>query len=221
MKTCLKKPLILPLLLALAVAPVSGQPVGSTGNTAIQAEAAPLPVTNAPFAATNNTPATVNKPGRPADDASVSIGPNGIHIGGANPVDIGGPRAEIRPFMEGLIAIVAIIMPFLFILVFAAIYAYSRHRKNVMLHETLRAMVEKGVPIPPDLLARPAARMPRQKSYNDLRGGLVMLGIGVGVVVLAGKVGFISIFIGVALLLVWFIERKNNGGTNDAPTNKP
>jgi hypothetical protein len=123
--------------------------------------------------------------------------------------------------MEGLIAIVAIIMPFLFILVFAAIYAYSRHRKNVMLHETLRTMVEKGVPIPPDLLARPAARMPRQKSYNDLLGGLVMLGIGVGVVVLAGKVGFISIFIGVALLLVWFIERKNNGGTNDAPTNKP
>jgi hypothetical protein len=220
MKTCLKKLLIAPLLLALAVPPAPGQTGGSFDNTANQAEAAPLPVTNTSFAATNNTPAQGNKPPRPADETSVSIGPNGIHIGGPNPVDIGGPRSAGPPFMEALIAIVSIITPFMFIAVFAVIYAYSRHRKNVMLHETLRRMVEKGVPIPPDLLARPAMRLPRQKTNNDLRGGVVMVGIGLGLVILAGKVGFISIFIGLALLLVWFIERKTNGGNNDAPTNQ-
>ena len=50
-----------------------------------------------------------------------------------------------------------------------AVYRIYRQRS-----ETLRLMVEKGVPIPPELLIPPA------RPTNDLRRGLLLIGFGLG-----------------------------------------
>ncbi|MCX7827102.1 MAG: DUF6249 domain-containing protein [Verrucomicrobiae bacterium] len=90
-------------------------------------------------------------------------------------------------------------------------------RRNKMLHETLRAMIEKGAPIPPELLR--LQQMPRQP-YSDLRRGLVSIGVGTGLVVLFllqapgyWPVGLIPLLMGVAFLITWKVERKQNGSS--------
>jgi hypothetical protein len=80
-------------------------------------------------------------------------------------------------------------------------------------------MVEKGVPIPPELLSGSGATLAgasggAHPGYRDLRWGLVLIALGAGLYMMAGKPGLIPIFIGVALLIVWAIgwianKRKN------------
>ena len=87
----------------------------------------------------------------------------------------------------------------------------ARLRRNRMLHETIRYMIEKGAPIPPELLQPPTPPKPR----NDLRNGILLIGGGIGLALaLSGKgghaymIGFIAIFLGIAFLVVWKLERK-------------
>jgi hypothetical protein len=107
---------------------------------------------------------------------------------------------------------------FAMIVLCVALGASAKLKRAKILHETLRAMIEKGQPIPPELL-RPqqAARLPR----SDLRTGLVMIAIGFGLSFLLlclhdvpqgiAAVGAIPFLMGVAFLIVWKIETKNNG----------
>ena len=82
-----------------------------------------------------------------------------------------------------------------------------------MQHETNRAMVEKGLPIPPELLTKAQqADAPQDRPFrarNDLRGGLILVGVGAGLLMLAGKVGWILVFIGAARLVFWLMEDRN------------
>jgi hypothetical protein len=107
-----------------------------------------------------------------------------------------------------LIPIIAIVMGCSVPIVIVALAFYFRHRKNKMLHETIRAMVEKGVPIPPEMFksADPVYKRPR----NDLRTGLILIGIGSGLVFLhTSGAGFIVLFLGVAFLIASFFEKRN------------
>jgi hypothetical protein len=122
-----------------------------------------------------------------------------------------------RPSAEILIPIVAILASFGFPVLIVGIFYYSRFRKDKMLHETLRTMIDKGVPIPPELL-KPAEADHKPRQRNDLRKGLVLVAVGIGLVVmlntmhnksLAG-VGFIPLLIGVAFLIVWKLERNKS-----------
>ena len=92
------------------------------------------------------------------------------------------------------------------------IIMFFRHRRLKMQHETMRAMIEKGMPIPPELLTKPNQEGPSQdrpyRARNDLRGGLILVGVGAGLLMIAGKVGFILVFIGAARLVVWLIEDR-------------
>jgi Domain of unknown function (DUF6249) len=86
-----------------------------------------------------------------------------------------------------------------------------------MRQRTVRMMVEKGQPVPAELLA-PATRAVRQRS--DMRRGVVWTMIGVGVMVYLGAIndweggawsfGLIPFLIGVGYLMVWKLEGKNN-----------
>jgi hypothetical protein len=64
--------------------------------------------------------------------------------------------------------------PFVFAAFVVAAALYYASRRNAQQHETLRLMVEKGREIPPELL------IPPPKKRSDLRKGLVLLAIGVG-----------------------------------------
>ena len=136
----------------------------------------------------------------------MKIDQNGIHVGGPSPVDIALPQI---PGLGAAIVIIAILSPFLCIFSICALLFYFRSRRNRMLHETIRAMVEKGVPIPPELLmgnALGGGRLRRLRS--DLRTGLVLLFLGVAIYVSHGRFGLIPALMGAAFLLVWLVERK-------------
>jgi len=88
---------------------------------------------------------------------------------------------------------------------------------NRMRQRTIRMMVEKGQPIPAELIA-PAVRSVRRRS--DVRRGVIWTMVGLGVMVFFGAVndweggawslGLIPFLIGLGYLLVWKLEGKNN-----------
>jgi hypothetical protein len=130
------------------------------------------------------------------------------------------------PFVQihgdsNLVSVVSILTVFGTPIAFVAIFCYFRHRKTKMLHETIRAMVEKGVPIPPELFAQESLRIfppggsngisrTANRARSDLRVGLILIGVGGGISILSGKSGLIILFIGVALVIASWIERKAN-----------
>jgi hypothetical protein len=82
-------------------------------------------------------------------------------------------------------------------------------------------MIEKGLPVPPELINPPPRVRP---SKSDLRRGLIWLGVGIGSTILLLRtfedsglwaMGLIPAFIGVAYLLCWLIglatERREAG----------
>lgn len=102
-------------------------------------------------------------------------------------------------FFGGIVAIVALVTSY-------------RLRKARMLQETIRTMVDKGAPIPPELLLTPE---PRKRPRSDLRAGLGWSGIGVGLLVyLSGQghrlwaLGLIPLLIGIAYLIAWKVESR-------------
>ena len=99
-----------------------------------------------------------------------------------------------------------------------AILLFYRYRKNVLLHRTLAAMIEKGTPIPPGLLAdEKEKKAPR----SDLRRGVMLTAIGAGLAIffLAQKedawgLGMIPLLIGAGYLIMWRLEQKKQNGQN-------
>jgi len=93
---------------------------------------------------------------------------------------------------------------------FALLVSRSRQR-------TLRMMVEKGQPVPAELLA-PHTRAVRQRS--DVRRGVIWTMIGLGAMIFFGAVndweggvwsiGLIPFLIGLGYLLVWKLEGKKD-----------
>jgi hypothetical protein len=120
-----------------------------------------------------------------------------------------------------LTPIIAIIMGCSVPIVIVGLLLYFRHRKNIMLHETLRTMVEKGVPIPPEMFQKTERgfmdhdRSGRKHPRNDLRTGLMLTGMGIGIVLFIGKPGCIILSLGVAFLVIALLEKKDRN--NDQP----
>jgi hypothetical protein len=91
----------------------------------------------------------------------------------------------------------------------------GRQKRNRMVHDTLRLMIEKGQPIPPELLQ---SQDPPRRPKSDLRSGLVLVGIGIGVGLFlvaqhgnAWTAALIPLLMGVAFLITWKIESNKNG----------
>ena len=96
-----------------------------------------------------------------------------------------------------------------------AVVLVYRHRKNTMLHRTLAAMIDKGVPIPPELL------QPDKPRKSDLRRGITLIATGAGLIAFfafkereAVGIGFIPLLIGVGYLIAWKLEQKKQNGQN-------
>ena len=182
--------------------------------------ASPLRAQDAPDADTNNTPASKPKNQPRDDNAPVRIDHTGVHIGGDNPVDIGLPDTGGRGdggIMGGLVMllpIISVLAVFGMPVAIVGLVLYFHHRRHRMRHETLRAMVEKGVPIPAELLSERGATLAagsnvERRGNRDLRAGLVLIAVGGGLFLIAGRAGYIPLFIGVALILAWLIGNKS------------
>ena len=123
---------------------------------------------------------------------------------------------SLRASLTGMKEMVAIFVPVGFfaclvgLLWVALLY---RHRGETERQQTLRAMVEKGIEIPPDFLAR------RRTPGEDLRRGLILLLGGLGILLFlfffTGQefprlwtVALIPMFVGGAFLVFWRVEQR-------------
>jgi len=98
-----------------------------------------------------------------------------------------------------------------------ALIMYFGFSKNRMMHRTIRMMVEKGQEVPAALLAPPP---PAQRQRSDMRRGVVLVMVGLGLMVFLGAmndweggawaIGIIPFLIGVGYLLVWKLEGKKD-----------
>jgi Domain of unknown function (DUF6249) len=110
-----------------------------------------------------------------------------------------------------LIPIVGMLVSFGLPVVLVAIILYYKHRRQRMTHDTIVRLAEKGLPIPPELLEPP------KPADTGLRGGLVLLALGIALALFLGEVhgpwsiGFIPGLMGVALLIAWKIETREKG----------
>ena len=136
-------------------------------------------------------------------------------------IDTGGDEdADLRKMNEFVaIPIVAIVFLSIFgapvlIVIMIGIFALMGSR---MRQRTIRMMVEKGQPVPAELLA-PEVRHVRRRS--DVRRGVVWTMVGLGLMIWLGAVndweggawsfGLIPFLIGLGYLIVWKLEGKKD-----------
>jgi hypothetical protein len=146
-------------------------------------------------------------------------GKHGIIIGGDHDeldLDGGKSHEEIPAMVIPLVGIVFLTIfgaPVLIVIaigIFALLLSRSRQR-------TIRMMVEKGQPVPAELLA-PHTKAVRQRS--DVRRGVIWTMIGLGAMIFFGAVndweggvwsiGLIPFLIGLGYLMVWKLEGKKD-----------
>jgi hypothetical protein len=112
---------------------------------------------------------------------------------------------------EALVAIMGMVVSFGLPLLLVAIILYYKHRKLRLTHETIAKLAEKGLPVPPELLDPP------RRSHAGLRGGLVLLALGIALAIFLQEVnvpwsiGLIPGLMGAALLIAWAIETRSKG----------
>ena len=178
--------------------------------------------TNVPATQTNLITKGRSRDGNP----QVRIDETGIHIGGPKPVDIELPASARRHMYfggaaENLKDIVAIIAIFGMPVFIIAIAGYFAHRRNKMAHDTIRAMIDKGVPMTPELVAELKSKPPYGSSAHRSRSGrlfpgLVCIGVGTALLI-SGKGdtrgGWIVLFIGLAFLITWVVDQNNRANT--------
>jgi len=195
------------LFLIMVTLPLHAQTVASAGNGAARLVAVTdsAPATNA--VAVTATKTQKSSPKYPP----VQIDETGIHVGGQNPVNI-------HPGKKGfdVVPIVAILGVFGMPVAIVGLVFYFIYRRNKMMHETLRAMIEKGMPVTPELLADLKATGYKTKSQSRnhrLLPGLVLTGLGTALLIshpgYHHSGGWILLFIGVAFLIVWAVERTD------------
>jgi hypothetical protein len=119
---------------------------------------------------------------------------------------------------ETTVAIMGMIVTFGLPVLLVGIILWFKHRKLRMTHETIARLAEKGLPVPPELLAPPTGSRSRSVA---LRGGLVLLGLGIALMIFflevkgPWSIGLIPGLMGLALVVAWAIERRED--TSDPP----
>jgi hypothetical protein len=226
---------------------------GQTPDATPETPATP-PVATTPAAAvaaptaTPIPPVTAGATATPADDLesritrkakkrgfSISVGDDDQRDGNRDH-DADGDHIRIRrgsDFDEGAlmaIPIIGIIFTTLFgapVLIVGMIMFFS-YWKARSLHRTVRLMVEKGQPVPDALFATPHSPA---KQRSDMRRGVVLVMVGLGVMLFLGAVnewdggawalGLIPFFIGAGYLVVWQLENGKRSPLNRSTDNPP
>ena len=147
------------LFLVFATLPLRAQTAPSaeigTSNAVVAAAESQAVTSSAP--ASNAVAVIGTKVQKPSSESSpIHIDNTGIHVGDQNPAQNRKPAfgEDALGALALLIPIIATSAPFIMVITIIAIVFYFKHRRNKMAHETLRAMIEKGVPITPELIAQ-------------------------------------------------------------------
>jgi len=88
-----------------------------------------------------------------------------------------------------------------------------RQQRNKMMQETVRLMLEKGVPVTPEIITALKSK-DRARSGVDPFGylvwGLILAAVGSGLLVMNVRAGWIVVLIGAAYLILWVVERLSS-----------
>jgi len=190
--------------------------------------------TPSPSAAATISPAATSSPesdlaGRIHHRIDQRLKQRGLSINFGDDEDGPGPRghsSSTGDVPEAVIPLVAIIFMTIFgaPVLIVAVIMYFGFSRNRMMHRTVRMMVEKGQPVPAALLTPPP---PAQRQRSDMRRGVVLVMVGVGLMVFfaavndwqggAWAIGIVPFLIGAGYLLVWKLE----GGAKAKADNPP
>ena len=224
MKNKLNRFLTVTLFVALAATPHGAESkvmvMAALDNPALatsesQAATSVGDASNAPAVASESREASTDNP-------KVRIDHSGIHVGGRNPVDIDVPSIRHRTGEKvDLVGLMGVVFGCTIPIAIVAIVFYFRHRRLKMHHETIRAMIEKGMPIPPEMAAAtrgetvivdnwtgPEGSAQQPSARRDFRAGLILVAVGAALLMIVGKVGWILVFIGAARLIFWLVEDR-------------
>lgn len=102
------------------------------------------------------------------------------------------------------------------------------YQRKKLAHDVARLALEKGQPVPSEFAAeehRGPHRSGTDRNHRDLRGGLVLMGVGAGVYLFLAAVsdnrvallGAVPGFIGVALVLYWLLVRLMSPKQDNPP----
>jgi hypothetical protein len=109
------------------------------------------------------------------------------------------------------VAIFGMLVSFGLPVLIVALALNYKSKRDRMIHDTIARLAEKGLPVPPELLAH----TPHSPGNRDLRSGLILIAVGVGLMIFfeqvgktAWAIGLIPGLIGVAFILSWYIDRR-------------
>jgi len=170
-----------------------------------------------------------------------------LGLGDDKEYDSFGQFVHDEPALAGMVvAIVAVI--FLSPVLAIALVLWYRMRKARMLNETMLKLAEKGVVPPAEALgalsgngggaiaASPAAgpiyeqakQMRRRAAWSDLRKGVIMGGIGLGLTLYsyledheANGLGLVLLFVGIGYGILWWFEQRQIPGPAGGAGNGP
>lgn len=123
-----------------------------------------------------------------------------------------------------LALMIPIIVPTVTMLVIGgtiALITYYRFRRRREVQETIRVAIEKGQELPTEFLETISSPKDRPKKDQDLRRGIVLIAVGVGIGafgILIGEedavrplmgIGSIPFLIGLALTALWALRTRN------------
>jgi Domain of unknown function (DUF6249) len=180
--------------------------------------------TASPLATTPATTATISPTSTPVSKIEQSIRKKqkkrfgftiGDHDTDLHGLDHGKSPEDIPDIVVPIVAITLLTVFGAPVLIVGLIMYFSFSRSRA-LQKTVRMMVEKGQPVPEALLNPP----PAQRQRSDLRRGVILTMIGVGLMVFLGAVndweggswtlGLIPFLIGAGYLLVWKLDAKKD-----------
>jgi len=118
---------------------------------------------------------------------------------------------------EMIIAIIAISLIFGTPIFVVIAVLYAGYRKRRLVQETISQYLASGKDVPPEILESIHGGSEKPKNY--LQKGFVMVGVGVGIFLcfaIMGEIGvaslgIIPLFIGLAQILIWKLEKPDNG----------
>jgi Domain of unknown function (DUF6249) len=183
--------------------------------------------TASPLASTPTATATISATSTPASKIEQSIrkkqkkhfgftiGDHDKDLDALDHLEHGKSPEDIPGIVVPIVAITLLTIFGAPVLIVGLIMYFSFSRSRAM-HRTVRMMVEKGQPVPEALLNPP----PAQRQRSDLRRGVVLSMIGLGVIAFLGAasdweggawtLGLIPFLIGVGYLLVWKLDTKKD-----------
>ena len=242
--------------LALAIAAADRSPTGqppaliadaSASEVRIQlaAETKPAPPEAAPA------------PASPKVDAEISIGESGVVIrkGGRERVIAGDSEydsfdefVEKAPWIAGLVFLVAALV-FIVPLLAIGLIVWYKMRNNRMRNETMLKLAERGVVPPGEAMAamagpaggaalesmpstaplyEQAKRIRKREAWSDLRKGVILGGIGLGLTFWsmleegsANGFGLVLLFVGIGYVVLWYFEERQISAPRDTGGGRP